>query len=102
MALARSEVHKYTRKLYRFLRQGPAFSFKRLRNYRGHIHLGDNFICVTFDPRTEIITTLIHEFLHHEHWDWSEEQVLRMERQLMNGLTERQIRNVIKRFAEAI
>jgi hypothetical protein len=102
MALTRSEVHNYTRKLYRFLRQGYKISFKHLRSYRGYIDKYPDFVVVTFDPRDDLLTTVIHEFLHHEHWDWSEAQVLRMERELMNSLTDRQVRNMIKRFAEAI
>lgn len=102
MALPRAIVHRYTRKLYRFLRERPKFTFKHMRVYRGWIDLDDSPVTVTLEPRSAILTTLIHEFLHHEHPDWSESRILRMEDTLMNSLTERQVRNVVKRFAEAI
>ena len=103
MSLTRSQVHTYTRKLYRFLRDGHLIEFRKLRVYRGFIHFSaSKSTRVELDPRDRVLSTLIHEFLHYQHPDWSESKVLNMERKLINNLSSVQVRNIIKRLAEAI
>jgi hypothetical protein len=105
--LSRTDVHRYTRKLYKFMREGHRIEFKKHRGYRGMIWdspEGDcnGVVLVTLDHRENVISTLIHEVLHHIHPDWSETDILNMESQLINALTQRQIRTIIKRFAEVL
>lgn len=96
--------HKYTRKLYRFLKEGHRIKFDPNPYYAGRIHYpkDDNMAEVILNPKTEVVSTLIHEALHHFYPDWSETQVLRMERSIVHSLSERQIRNIIKRLAESL
>lgn len=113
MELSKKQVVKYTRKLYRFLEQNHDIRFKKLRLYQGTITLptdqtnhevdGTLFITkIELDPRDTVISTLIHEFIHYVHPDWTEEKVLLMEKTLMNKLTDRQIKNIIKKLATVL
>lgn len=103
-SLCRSDLNSYVRRLYRFLRGGNTIEFKKHRGYRGMCYTQENesLSHVTLDHRDKLLSTLIHEFLHHQHWDWSETEVLNMERKLINALSDRQIRNIIKAFAEVL
>lgn len=104
MTSTQTPAQKYTRKLYRFLRGQPAIEFKKLRKNRGNIIWksdGDDVI-VELDHREEVVSTLIHEFLHYEHYDWTEEQVLCMEKEIVDSLSHRQVRNILKRLVEII
>jgi hypothetical protein len=105
MCLSRDDVRYYLRALYRFLKEGHRIEFKKHRGYYGmifHDPEREGYALVTLDHRDRCISTLIHEFLHHHHEDWSESKVIDMERRLINALSDRQVRNLIKRFAEAI
>jgi len=57
-------------------------------------------IHIILDPRKELISGLIHEALHHWHPDWSEKKVERNETCIMNALTPKQAKNVIKELAK--
>lgn len=57
---------------------------------------------VFLNPRGEMFSTLIHEALHYMHPEWSETTVGREEIRIVNMLTDRQVRNIIKKFAEAL
>lgn len=105
MCLTRPEVQWYTKRLYKFMRDGHRFEFTKHRGYRGMIWFdagGEGINVVTLDHRENVISTLIHEVLHAIHDDWSETDILEMERKLINALSDRQIRNLIKRFADSI
>jgi len=105
MSLSREEVQRYTKKLYRFLREGHAITFRKLHpSYRGFIHFyeGTPLAEVEVDHRERMFSTLLHEFLHYAHPDWSETRVLEMERKLVNALSQTQVKNIIKRLAEAL
>lgn len=102
MSLTRKEVQGYTRKLYRFLREGHSIEFKKLRLYRGFIHYTIFPVVVELDHRDKLFSTLLHEFLHYAHPTWSETKILEMERKLVNSLSPVQVKNIIKRLAEAL
>jgi beta-galactosidase GanA len=98
------EKDYYVRRLYQFLREGHSIALTKTRGYVGEITypFEDDTAHVKLDFRRDIISTLIHEFLHHIHPEWSESDILRAESRLINSLSERQVRNIIKRFAEAL
>jgi hypothetical protein len=104
MTLKRRELQAYTKKLYRFLKQGHTIQLKKTKGYVGEIYYpnGDNDPIVNLDYRRDIISTLIHEHLHHVNPEWCESKILRHESIIINALSERQVRNIIKAFAEAI
>lgn len=106
MALTKEETNKYMRWLYQFLKAGHEFEFGKSNLYRGWIHDeredGVFEARVFLDPRHKLLSTLIHEFLHFQHPDWCESKVLQMESQIVNSISDRQVRNLVKRFAEAL
>jgi hypothetical protein len=89
-------------KLYQFLEHGHTFDLRRMRVYRGYIHTHDFPTVVTLDYTDRIIPTLIHEFLHYLHPTWSETKILKAESAIICQLTERQIRNILKRLANVL
>lgn len=101
MTYSQKELHSFTRKLYRFLKSDHYLEFRKLKQYRGWIH-HEETPRVILDHRDKLISTLIHEVLHHLYPDASENRVLDMERAYINQLSDRQIRNIIKRFAEVL
>lgn len=102
MALPKEMVQGYTRKLYKFLGDGHYIKLRKLRILRGFIETDDNPTELVLDYRDKLVPTLLHEFLHYQHPDWSETRILKMESELVNSLTIRQVRNIIKRFADVI
>ena len=57
---------------------------------------------ITIDYRRSIIPTLIHEALHKWHPEWSETKVLSTESHIVNALTPRQVRNIIKAIGRGV
>lgn len=98
----KAEVNRFTRKLYRFLDDGHKVEFRRMRSLRGWIVTEHYPTHVSLDPTDKIIPTLIHEALHYFHPQASETWVLRMEAKIVRSLSERQIRNIIRRLAKNI
>lgn len=98
----KDEVNRFTRRLYRFLDAGHKVEFRRMKHTRGVIFTRTNPTRVSLDPRANIIPTLIHEALHYFYPDATETWVLRMESTIVRGLSERQIRNIIRRLAQNI
>ena len=89
-------------KLYQFLEDEHAIKFQRMRVYRGHIKTIQYPTTVYLDHTDRILPTLIHEFLHYIHPDWSESRILQAEAQFVGHLTDRQIRNILKKFASRL
>lgn len=89
---------QFVRKLYKLFRQKPKiFHVKKLKSARGYCHT--DIEKIELDYRDEIISTLLHEALHFIYPDWPEEEVLWHETHLINKLSPRQIKNIIKRFS---
>lgn len=89
---------RFVRKLYKLFREKPhIFHVKKLRVARGYCHTDVERI--ELDYRDELISTLLHEALHFIHPEMTEEQVLWHETYLINKLSPRQIKNIIKRFS---
>lgn len=98
----KTEVNRFTHKLYRFLDDDHTVKFRRMRNLRGWILTEQYPTHLSLDPRDEIIPTLIHEALHYFYPNASESWVLRMEAKIIRSLSERQLRNIIRRLAKNI
>jgi len=54
---------------------------------------------ITIDYRKELIPTLIHEIMHCLHPDWCETKVLTKEREVVNAMSLRQCKNILRRFS---
>lgn len=94
---AKINKDRFTRELYRLFRDKPKiFHVKKLRSARGYCH--QTIERIELDYRDEIISTLLHEALHFIYPEMTEEDVLKNELELINTLSARQVRNIIKRF----
>lgn len=102
--MGKQQVNRYVSHLYRFLEKDTVrIEFKKLKVNRGYLmEFMSGRHVVQLDHRDQIVGTLIHEFLHYKHPDWSEEKVLNTESLILNALTPLQIKNIIKRFAESL
>lgn len=88
----------FVRKLYRLFKDKPhIFHIRKLKKARGYCHT--EIERIELDYRDEIISTLLHEALHFLHPEMSEDQVLWHETYLINKLSQRQVKNIIKRFS---
>jgi hypothetical protein len=96
------ETYVFTRKFYKFLKSHSSQIFfrKLYGNQSGNYDYETEDIIV--DHRRDFLSTLIHEFLHHIHPDWSETKVLSTERRLINSLTPRQVRNILKKLGKVL
>lgn len=100
--MTKNQVKYRLQKLYRFLEDGHIIEFKRMKFYRGFIVTHKYPTVVQLDYTDKLFPTLIHEFLHYIHPDWCESKILRAEREFVAKLTDRQIRNILKKFAESL
>lgn len=87
--------------MYRLMTDKPEmFVLRKMHLYQGECDWVDDVI--TVDYRREFISTLIHEVLHYFHPTWSETKVLREEKKIINALSVRQVRNVLKCYAKGL
>lgn len=95
------ELYIITKRLYRLIKNHPdIFTLKKLRGNRGWYNPDTKEIEI--DYRGEIIGTIIHEAIHHWYPDWCESDVYEAERNIVNQLSIRQIKNIIKVFADIL
>lgn len=74
------------------------FVLKKMRLYEGEYNPEDDKINI--DYRKEFISTLVHEVLHFLNPNWPEQKVRLEEQKIMNSLSVRQVRNILKRFSQ--
>jgi len=96
------EIYRFTNKFYKFLREHSDHIFfeKIYGNTIGLYNYETENI--TVDYRRELLPTLIHEFIHHIHPDWSETRVLRLESRTINSLSKRQVKNILRVLGKVI
>ncbi len=98
----KNSLYRFTSRLYRELRKPERnITLKKLRKpYCGF------YDCITeeitLDYRQEILSTTIHEYLHKFNPDKCETWILSEEKKIMNSLSVRQIKNIIKAFAKSL
>jgi hypothetical protein len=97
-----NERYRFTQKLYEFLREKKnTIELKKLwGSIEGYYYFGENRM--ELDYRKEIISTLIHECIHHYNPDKCETWVIAEEKKVINNLSIRQIKNIIKEFAKSL
>lgn len=106
MAINAQYMKTFTKKLYRFLEDEHQIKLKKLNAHVGsmeYIVEDPGLPCtITLDFRKDILSTLIHEFLHYRHQTWSESEILKSERLIMNRLTSKQAKNILKKLAQVL
>lgn len=73
--------------------------FRNLRKNRGET---DMVAAIYLNPKEGILSTFIHECLHVLYPEWKESLVLTTEKRVFNNLSEKQIKNLLARFNEAV
>ena len=108
MILQPSYLKGFTRNLYRFIKEGHVIKLEKMKGFAGSLDLLEStgnpayVVQVRLDYREDIISTFVHEFFHYRHPEWVEEDVIKAEVIIMNTLTRRQAKNILKRLAEVI
>ena len=100
----KKDLYNYTNRIYRFLeKHGDAIIFIKIQGPQTGFYdrAGDEF-SIEIDYRKEIIPTLIHELLHRWYPEWCETKVRKVETQIVNQLSERQCKNILKKLANAL
>jgi len=100
--MTKQDTYRITRKLYHFLKNnGNKVEFKKIREKRAFGYYYDDGH-IEIDYRKNIIATLIHECLHHWYQNWSETKICAEENRIMNTLSPRQIKNIIKKIGQNV
>jgi len=101
MTFTKRELYRITSKIYNLFKTQPElFKLKKLHIAQGWCITDekcDDMILI--DYRYEMVSTLIHECIHYLYRDMPESYVLEMEKNVVNQLSIKQIRSLIKRFA---
>jgi len=98
---SQKEIYQFTRRFYQLLRDhGDHIFYRKLRSRCGEYQPDTEDIII--DYRRELIPTLIHEALHHWHPNENETWILREESRIVNSLSLKQIKNIIKMMAAYI
>jgi len=97
----------FTSHLYRFFEEGHILKFSKMRKYVGkidwyEIDSVDGTATVVLDHRYDILPTIIHEFLHYKYPEWPEKDISEMEKAIVSKLSSRRVKNIIKKFADAL
>ena len=92
----KKDLYSFMRRLYYLLEHhSDRIDFKKLRGGTYALYEPDTGDII-IDYRKDIISSLVHESLHHFHPNWPETKVYKEESRIMNMLTVRQIKNIIK------
>ena len=101
-SLTREETYRFTHKLYQLLFNHSDHIFIRKLHQDVHGEYDPSTEDIHIDFRRDLISTLIHEAFHHWHPNWCETKVLEMESKVVNSLSQRQVKNVIKALANVL
>lgn len=99
--MTKQELYRFTQKVYARLRD-PEFDIKlfRSKDTLGLCHFDKK--CIEINPKSDMLSTLLHEMLHSINPEWSEEKVLQQEAIIMKQLSHRQMANLMLAFGEAL
>lgn len=101
MRVTRKQTYALMSRLYKVMRtHDDRILLKKLRGMTAYYETPTEEIAI--DYRKELIPGLIHEFIHHIHPKWCETKVEEFERCLVNSLSTRQIKNIIRVMAEVL
>lgn len=104
MKLKKKQLNNYVARMYRLLdKHGDKIHFKKLTKNQGYHIIGyENDWWIEIDYKQQIFPTLWHEALHQWHPNWKHKDIYAMERAIVNSLSERQVRNVIKKLGKCL
>ena len=98
----KTNVYPFLNKMYTIFKTKPCvFVLKKMRIQGDYDYIEDEDV-ISIDFRKELISTLIHEVLHHIHPTWKEQQVKREEHKIMNSVSVQQVKHILKRFVQTL
>jgi len=101
MVYSKKQIYRITSRLYCELRDNPQYiTLRKIKNAQGLYWYDSDLIEI--DYRKMLLPTLVHEYLHKWYPDKSETWVLQQEQIIMNALSTRQAKNILKRFSMAL
>lgn len=101
MTYTKKQIYYITNRLYKELRKNTDdIVLRKMRAAQGQYDYGTDKI--TIDYRRDLLSTLIHEYLHKWHPNASETWVLQNERLIINALTTCQIKRILYEFANSL
>src|ERR1039457_6380571 len=100
--IPKSQVYKVTTALYHFLYSGEKVTLKKIHNACLEGYFDGDSEEIVVDYRKSLLPTLIHEFLHKIHVDWPERKVRKYEVRIVNSLTQKQIKNILRALSDNI
>ena len=101
MSYSKKELYKVTNRLYKALRKNPEeLIIKKINSVEGWYHKESKIIEI--DYRKSLIPTLIHEYLHKWNPDQCETWIIQHESMIVNSLSTRQIKNILKALTIAL
>jgi calcineurin-like phosphoesterase family protein len=101
MKYRKEKIYCILKRLYADIKHGDNNVYlKKIHGCQGYWDESKDEICI--DYRKEIIPTLIHEFLHKWNPKKSETWVLAEEKRIVNVLTQKQIKNILKCFVDIL
>lgn len=107
----KKEMKNFIGRLYRVFENHPEkFRFKKLRGDNGYImhephgtgKSNSKLYNISLDHRRDLFPTLIHECLHYFHPCASETWILKHESEIVNRLSEQQVKAILKRFVTRV
>jgi hypothetical protein len=100
--LPKSQIYKMTTMLYHFLYGEEKVILKKIHNASLEGYFDEETEGIVVDYRKSLLPTLIHEFLHKIHVDWPERKVRKYESRIVNSLTHKQIKNILRALGNNI
>jgi len=94
--IPKSQLYKITTLLYHFLYSEEKVKLKKIHNACLEGYYDEESEGIVVDYRKALLSTLIHEFIHKIHIDWPEIKVRKYESKIVNALTQKQIKNIIR------
>jgi hypothetical protein len=94
-------IYRFLNRFYQLCKETPdIFVFKKLKNCEGLCDYVEETLFI--DYRKELLPIIIHETLHYFHPDWCESQILKNERLIINKVTTRQFKKILKMVVDYV
>jgi hypothetical protein len=96
------EASRKLQTIYRLMREGTiVIKLNKNLPHFAQVEFFEDHYEITLNPTLQckggIVSSLLHELLHCIYYDSSETEILRMEKEMYNALTNRQLTNLMRR-----
>lgn len=99
-------VNNYVSRMHRFLnKHGDKLIFKKCKGNAGYYVSDDEKPKewhIELDYRQHLLTVLWHEVLHRWYPDWNHTEIYKMTSAIINGLSIKQVKNILKKIGQVI